>query len=66
MSKYTARAIKNWNAFRIPPGTLDLPPARPENHKLEGWRVRIVLAWGVLTGKYDALDWEEHRDGQSK
>lgn len=33
-------------------------PARPENYKFDSISSRIKQAWGVLTGKYDALDWE--------
>lgn len=59
--KYTAREIEDWTEdVETPNGWV---PARPLNHQLEGWRQRIKDAWGVLTGKYDALDWgESQRD----
>jgi hypothetical protein len=33
-------------------------PARP--HALPSIAKRFSLAWGVFTGRYDALDWQEH------
>lgn len=61
MAKYTAKQIKNWGSnAEVKPGVW--LPARPLNHTIDGWRRRIVLAWGVLTGKYDALDWQERSD----
>ena len=33
-------------------------PARPV-HYLDRWRNRVKWAWGVLTGRYDALDWRQ-------
>ena len=61
--KYTARQIKEWDVERqvkqSVEGTLRqcrYIPARPENRlSLLG---RIKLAWGVVTGRYDVLDWE--------
>ena len=32
-------------------------PARPLN--VNGLPSRIKLAWGVFTGRYDAVDWED-------
>ena len=32
-------------------------PARPINYQVDRWRDRIRWAWGVLRGRYDALDW---------
>lgn len=59
MAKYTAKQIQNWDSSaQIKPGVW--APARPLNHTVDGWRRRVVLAWGVLTGKYDALDWQEN------
>lgn len=50
--KYTAQQIKEWYVAKAPAWT----PARPENRlSLLG---RIKLAWGVVTGRYDVLDWE--------
>lgn len=31
-------------------------PARPMN--LDSFLVKLEHAWGVLTGRYDVLDWE--------
>ena len=41
-------------------------PARPENYKFDSIILRIKLAYGVLIGKYDALDWgclQSEKDG---
>lgn len=63
MAKYTAKEIRSWNVqVQIATQVGDWRPARPLNHQVDGWRLRLALAWGVLTGKYDALDWQEHRD----
>lgn len=39
-------------------------PARPVPYDA-GWyrnlKLRLKLAWGVFTGRYDALDWEDRR-----
>ena len=52
---YTAKAIRKWNVdHEITPGGT-WAPARP----LTYWSLRrIRIAWGVLIGRYDALDWE--------
>lgn len=34
-------------------------PARPLSYGGIGLFKRIRLAWGVFTGRYDALDWED-------
>ena len=33
--------------------------ARPINYKVDTIIERFIHAWGVLIGKYDALDWQE-------
>jgi hypothetical protein len=53
--KYTAKEIKNWDAD-VGPNWI---PARPINYQYESWLSRIKNAWLVLTGRCDALDWEE-------
>lgn len=58
MSKYTAQQIKDWDVSRGP----DWKPARPMNHQCDGVIQRVKLAWAVLTGRLDALDWEENDD----
>jgi hypothetical protein len=57
--KYTARQIKSWDVFRGSNFSNNYYPSRSLNHTLESLRSRIRNAWGVLIGKYDALDWEE-------
>ena len=61
---HTASSIQAWAC-----STLGLNgkwiPARPLPFSygiaLEGLRRRWELAWGVFTGRYDALDWENRR-----
>jgi hypothetical protein len=57
--KYTARQIKAWDVLRGSNKSDVYYPARSLNHTVEPLMSRIKNAWGVLTGKYDALDWEE-------
>ena len=56
--KYTATQIKQWDVQSCKYGSRWVPE-RGLNHKFESWKSRIANAWGVLVGKYDALDWEE-------
>lgn len=60
MARYTADQIKNWDTA-VETNHHEWIPARPENHKNEGIRYRLRLAWRVFIGEYDVLDWEEHR-----
>lgn len=53
--KYTAKQIQGWDSHtKTEDG--DWIPARP--YSACGVFSRIKQAYGVLTGKYDALDWE--------
>lgn len=58
MAKYTATQIRKWDCDTgLPDGRYI--PARPLDWGgIYGLRQRIKHAWGVLIGKYDALDWE--------
>ena len=60
MSKYTAKEIKDWDTD-VQCRDYTWIPCRSENHKFESWETRFKNAWGVLIGKYDALDWQEDR-----
>ena len=52
---YTAKEIKHWEADCSVDGKVWLP-ARP----VTLWSFeRVKLAWLVLIGKLDALDWQE-------
>ena len=55
---YSAREIKNWEVSTSTK-TGNYIPARPE--PFYGIRLfhNIKIAWYVLIGKYDALNWEE-------
>lgn len=55
MSKFTPAQIKNWNVDTETPSGGWIP-ARPLNHT--GIITRCRHALGVLTGRYDVLDWE--------
>lgn len=55
MAKYTARELGEPTLNNVKGRWL---PARPENYLFDGWRLRLKLAWYVLLGKYDAVDWE--------
>ena len=56
--RYTPTQIQQWD---VQVGTDDgnWIPARTVNHRFESWINRIKNAIGVLTGRYDVLDWEE-------
>lgn len=56
--KYTATQIKHWDADCSTDGNA-YKPARSIDYTVESWSSRIKNALGVLTGRYDALDWEE-------
>lgn len=58
MDKYTANQIKNWDVSCSPYWL----PARPKNYRVDGVFMRLKLAWRVLIGRYDALDWQEATD----
>jgi len=51
--KYAANTIKNHDTYTK--GGL----ARPINYRVDTILERICHAYGVLTGKYDALDWQD-------
>jgi len=57
---YTAQEIQDWDTSTLVEGRGWLP-ARPVDYRLLRLLERIVSAYRVLTGKYDALDWEEGR-----
>ena len=61
MARYTAKQLKEHESFsRVPMPNAKRAywyPARPENYRCDTLWQRLKLAWGVLCGKYDALDW---------
>ena len=62
MAKYNVEDFRDWGlekAAKARGGRYVL--ARPENYKFDSWRYRIKLAWLVLVGRYDAIEWA---DGQ--
>lgn len=56
--RYTAKEVQGWENSVESCG--NWIPLRPVNHQFDTWKQRLKDAWGVLTGKYDALDWEEN------
>lgn len=55
---WTARELKE-HAISTEHPSGEWIPARPiTSYGLRWWR-NLKMAWGVLTGRYDALDWEE-------
>lgn len=59
MSKYKPTQILRWDVNRQSPHTGRWVPARSENYRADSLWTRLRLAWGVLIGRYDALDWDE-------
>ena len=62
MAKYNVEDFRDWGiekAAKARDGRYVL--ARPENYKFDSWRYRMKLAWLVLVGRYDAIEWA---DGQ--
>lgn len=59
MYVYTAQAIRRWDCDAGLPDGRHVP-ARPLGWG--GWYGawhRMRAAWGVLTGRFDALDWQD-------
>lgn len=56
---YRARTIQSWTTMERRTGPITgLPyftPARPIH--TANLRTRLKIAWGVFTGRYDALNW---------
>ena len=52
---YRADEIREWSADGEIGGKWVC--ARPINYQFESWRSRLRAAWGVLTGRLDALRW---------
>jgi hypothetical protein len=54
---YSAKQLVKWNVQRERNG--EWIPARPIGHNVWKAKYRWMLAWNVLIGKYDALNWQE-------
>ena len=62
MAKYNAEDFRDWGMEReAGAGNGKYVLARPENYKFDSWRYRIKLAWLVLVGRHDVIEWA---DGQ--
>jgi len=59
---YKANEIKHWESYRVVNFNNKniWIPARPYSICGINLVQRIMNAWGVFTGKYDALDWQEN------
>ena len=58
--KHKVSEIKGWSVSRETKSGCWIP-ARPLACSWLGLRRRLFLVWGVFTGRYDVLDWEEER-----
>ena len=56
MSKYNADDFKDWGAITMCDGG-SWVLARPLNYKYDSLFYKLKLAWGVVTGKYDVVEW---------
>lgn len=62
-AKVTAISVKQSDVSNLTKNDV-WGPSRPEPYPtgfLQTLWVRITLAYGVLTGRFDALDWEESK-----
>lgn len=55
---YTARELKEWS-INTEYEYLGWFPARPVGHNVWSWATRWKVAFAVLIGKFDAVDWQE-------
>lgn len=55
--KYSALNINKWDTHTCVNGKWI--PARPVGHNCHGFLHRWKIAYLVLIGRYDAVDWEE-------
>lgn len=60
MAKYKANEIMLWRVMRYDDEGRHVP-ARSLDHKADWLWHRIKWAWGVITGRYDVLDWDENK-----
>ena len=56
-SMYLASDLTKWETSRKVKGKW--VPARPEGDNAFRWTWRFQLAWDVLTGKCDVIQWDE-------
>ena len=62
---YTARELKDWNTDdEVFPGLWT--PARPISKPGLNLIRRVLIAWNVLIGKFDAVAWYNEKDGVPK
>ena len=55
---YRAIDLRKWSEdVESPSG--EWIPARPLNSRCASLMQRLLSAWRVFTGRYDALDWED-------
>lgn len=56
---FTPKQIQEWSTYRLRESPLDHVLCRGLRMTRLVIGHRISLAWGVFTGEYDALRWEE-------
>lgn len=62
-SVYTASQIKDWPSYELTKLDVFIPSRPLPFYGISlsiVWRT-IKLTWGVFTGKYDALNWEDKK-----
>ena len=61
MALYRAKTIKQmWECEKVyHPKLKEWIPSRPHGFKMDSIRKRMKWAWGVLVGRYDAVDWQD-------
>lgn len=55
---WSADQLRQWEVAANTPGTDTWYSCRPLGYQGICLRRRLKLAWGVFTGKYDAVRWE--------
>lgn len=60
MAKYKANEIMLWRVMRYDEDGRKVP-ARSLDYKSDWLWHRLKWAWGVITGRYDVLDWNENK-----
>lgn len=64
MNRYTIDTLCEWSTHkevRRENMTVWIK-CRPDNWKYESFTSKLKQAWGVLTGKYDVIDWGDQNE----
>ncbi len=60
MAKYKANEIMMWRVMKTNDKGRNVP-ARSLDHKSDFFWHRLIWAWGVITGRFDVIDWEDNK-----